>query len=286
MKTDRFSDSIRRKLESIRPDFSEKDWARMQATLQQATPVPAPDSPAIHQPFSGATSVWSSQPWLMAAAAVSTAVLISVAVWQRTQINDLRSQLSAKQPATSVQPAPLPTVADAPAITVNEQTSPSAMPASGKASPLAKQTESAATRPDTVYITRYVAVPTPSGPAQNRIARRSANDFNEGVANPTDGNESVAGGTDQRQRVSRPATPDRSREALPNGVPATELTTDEAKAPVESVTRPERRVAGTAPSTSVPDDATRTTPYQWAGWPGQPFLCIRNVWRVVGIGRW
>lgn len=39
MKTDDFSDQIRRKLESVEPEFREKDWTRMQQALGQSTPV-------------------------------------------------------------------------------------------------------------------------------------------------------------------------------------------------------------------------------------------------------
>ena len=38
MKTNRFENTIRRKLESIEPDFHEQDWARMQNYMQAHTP--------------------------------------------------------------------------------------------------------------------------------------------------------------------------------------------------------------------------------------------------------
>ena len=38
MKTNRFENTIRRKLESIEPDFQEQDWARMQNYMQAHTP--------------------------------------------------------------------------------------------------------------------------------------------------------------------------------------------------------------------------------------------------------
>ena len=257
MKTDRFSDSIRRKLESIRPEFNEKDWARMQASLQQAAPVPAPGSPVVHQPFTG--SAWSAQPWLMAAAAVSTVVLISVAVWQRSQINDLRSQLSAKQPATIVHPVPSPAGSDAPALSVHEQTSPVAIPADGQADLLAGRAPTAAPRPDTVFITRYITVPSPSGTSQNRVAQRPADEPNTGQPSVTDRNQPLVRNTDSQRSVTRSSTPDQGGEARPNSLPATEPTTDESITPVESATRSDRRVAGTSQAASAPEEATSTT---------------------------
>ncbi len=89
MKTDRFSDIIRRKLESIRPEFTDKDWTRMQASLQQAMPPP-PGSPTTGTPFSGGT--WSGSSWLLAAATVSTVVLIAFSLWQRSEINTCAKQ--------------------------------------------------------------------------------------------------------------------------------------------------------------------------------------------------
>ncbi|WP_018619716.1 hypothetical protein [Spirosoma luteum] len=104
MKTDRFSDIIRRKLESIRPEFTDKDWTRMQASLQQAMP-PQPGSPTTGTPFSG--GVWSGSPWLLAAASVSTVVLIAFSLWQRSEINTLRETVGQlKQQSVATQPAP------------------------------------------------------------------------------------------------------------------------------------------------------------------------------------
>ncbi|MBD2702403.1 hypothetical protein IC229_17270 [Spirosoma sp. BT702] len=164
MKTDRFTDIIRRKLESIRPDFTEKDWARMQATLQQAN-VPQPGASGTGHPFSG--GVWSAQPWLMAAAAVSTVVLVTLSVWQRREINTLRQTVSELSKHRTVKPA-LP----APDATSQSQrnTDVAGTTKTGQLNEPDKQnvTSQNATLPtnlrDTVYITRYVAVPSRGRP--------------------------------------------------------------------------------------------------------------------------
>ncbi len=114
MKTDRFSDIIRRKLESIRPEFTDKDWTRMQASLQQAMP-PQPGSPTTGTPFSG--GVWSSSSWLLAAASVSTVVLLAFSIWQRSEINTLRETVGQlKQQPVATQPAPTSAMADNPTL--------------------------------------------------------------------------------------------------------------------------------------------------------------------------
>ncbi|GAB3711230.1 hypothetical protein GCM10027592_48600 [Spirosoma flavus] len=160
MKTDRFTDIIRRKLESIRPEFTEKDWARMQATLQQA-PMPQSGTPGTGHPFSG---VWSGQPWLMAAAAVGTVALVTLTVWQRREINTLQqtvSELSKQRTVTSALP---------PADATSQSKRSSDLTSTTKADQPARQnvTSQNATLPtrqrDTVYITRYVAVPSRGRP--------------------------------------------------------------------------------------------------------------------------
>lgn len=114
MKTDRFSDIIRRKLESIRPEFTDKDWTRMQASLQQAMP-PQPGSPTVGTPFSG--GVWSGSSWLLAAASVSTVVLIAFSIWQRSEINTLREAVGQlKQQSVATQPAQSSTTPDSPTL--------------------------------------------------------------------------------------------------------------------------------------------------------------------------
>ena len=114
MKTDRFSEIIRRKLESIRPEFTDKDWTRMQASLQQAMP-PQPGSPTTGTPFSG--GVWSGSSWMLAAASVSTVVLIAFSIWQRSEINTLRETVGQlKQQAVATQPAPASITPDSPTL--------------------------------------------------------------------------------------------------------------------------------------------------------------------------
>ncbi|GAB3995324.1 hypothetical protein GCM10028807_35170 [Spirosoma daeguense] len=161
MKTDRFTDIIRRKLESIRPEFTEKDWTRMQASLQQAN-LPQPDMSGAGQPFSG--GVWSGQPWLLAAAAVSTVVLVSLGVWQRSEINTLRqtvSELSKQRVVKPVIPSTdatsLQQRSTAPNIAQTNKLNQSGMGSATDVSAIKIQR-------DTVYITRYVAVPSRGRP--------------------------------------------------------------------------------------------------------------------------
>lgn len=158
MKTDRFSDIIRRKLESIRPEFSEKDWTRMQASLQ--TGIPQPGTPSAGIPFTG--SLWTAKPWLMAAATVSAVVLVGYGFWQHTEINHLRQtigQLSrkAKQQTTANQQPPavsgIDTVATTPLAESHSQAGREAFPTSVTPQVIYQRER------DTVYITRYVSVP-------------------------------------------------------------------------------------------------------------------------------
>lgn len=211
MKTDRFSDSIRRKLESIRPDFSEKDWKRMQATLQQATPPPS-DATPVSQPFTG--SAWSAQPWLMAAAAVSTVVLVSLAIYQRNQITHLRQtvrQLSGQQTARSRPTTAEPAAPNAVALSPHRpnqrgETRP------GPLQPSADRSEPAARQPDTVYVTRYVAVPGP--PARPATAQRAPD---APSSDRPDRTRSVA--NVPPQQPDRSATPDRNHDVADGASP-------------------------------------------------------------------
>ena len=160
MKTDRFSDIIRRKLESIRPEFSEKDWAKMQSTLQQAN-MPQPGSSGTGQPFTG--SIWSSHPWMMAAATVSTVALLTLGIWQRHEINELRQtlgQLSKQQVQSAQKPAEQKLPGDArPDLTNADGLRSKDADASSTPS---RKIDRQSIRPDTVYINRYVTVPSPS----------------------------------------------------------------------------------------------------------------------------
>ncbi|WP_420148339.1 hypothetical protein, partial [Spirosoma sp.] len=172
MKTDRFTDIIRRKLESIRPEFTDKDWARMQDTLKNAN-LSTP--PSANQPFSG--SVWSGQSWLLAAASISTVALIGFSIWQQREINQLRQtvgqlhQQSVSAPAStsanSGAHAP-----DRPGVARINEATPSVQ--NQAATTTANRNEGQAIRPDTVYITRYV-----EKPLSPRSEQRSDNRLNQ-----------------------------------------------------------------------------------------------------------
>ncbi|GAB3809362.1 hypothetical protein GCM10028819_50770 [Spirosoma humi] len=175
MKTDRFSDIIRRKLESIRPEFSEKDWARMQSSLQ--TGIPQPGIPPSGNPFSG--SIWTAKPWLMAAAAVGAVVLVSYGFWQHNEINRLRQtigQLSKRptQQTASTQLTPSVPATDTMAATQATEKQPQA----GNQALLTSADTKTGRRGerDTVYVTRYVSVPSRSHvvpPEDDRSVDRS-----------------------------------------------------------------------------------------------------------------
>lgn len=86
----------------------------MQASLQQAMP-PQPGSPTTGTPFSG--GIWSGSPWLLAAASVSTVVLIAFSIWQRSEINTLRETVGQlKQRSVATQPAPSSTTPGGPVL--------------------------------------------------------------------------------------------------------------------------------------------------------------------------
>lgn len=190
MKTDRFNDSIRRKLERIRPDFTEKDWGRMQATLlQHATPPPSGPS-SVFQPVT--TSLWSARPWLMAAATVSAVVLVSFAAWQRAQINQLQqtvSQLNRQTVARPRQTTP-GTIAANTVVQPSADPRQTGRPAETSPSPVSPSPGRVATttRPDPMYVTRYGAVPAqPATTTRERTAQRSAVKANRSPsANPID----------------------------------------------------------------------------------------------------
>ncbi len=141
MRPDTFTELIRRKLESIRPDVTERDWTRMQSSLRQAGLSGPPGAPVA-----GAGSVPS---WLMTVAGIGTAALLTVAVWQRSEINTLREKL--------LQQTTTQATATAPATLSNSE------------KPVAPTPQ-----PDTVYVTRYVPVePTGHTPSseESRAAR-------------------------------------------------------------------------------------------------------------------
>lgn len=219
----------------------------MQATLQQASP-PQPDSVVPSQPV--VKPLWTAQPWFMAAAATSTILLVTFCVWQRNQINDLRQTVmqlnkqqtvassSAKNAARPDQLAPA-TSATSSSGRGEQTAAPDNIAQSGSAGlntaqpnplqPDASRTPVSERQPDTVYVTRYVPVPTPSNVAKverpnqrvNRSTRRS-----EAIDQPT------YSGSDAQQRA-----------ANPTNAPAEQV----ASAPV-SVRQPTNRV------TNAPDN--------------------------------
>ncbi len=119
MKTDKFDDAIRRKLESIEPAFRERDWGHMQAFMHRH----------------GYPPTWTGAPqWLlpMAAAATVTVLLIST-IWQFRTNQELRqsvqtlSQTVARLEATQSQLIQLKTKTDTVYVTTS---TPSAVPSS------------------------------------------------------------------------------------------------------------------------------------------------------------
>lgn len=79
MKTDKFEKTIRRKLESIEPEFHENDWTKMQNFMQANTP------PTFWQQYSS----WFGY----AAAAAVSSVMVFLYVNQLSQNNDLLSDV-------------------------------------------------------------------------------------------------------------------------------------------------------------------------------------------------
>ncbi|MCF0064907.1 hypothetical protein MUK70_28925 [Dyadobacter chenwenxiniae] len=83
MKTNKFEDTIRRKLESIEPDFQEKDWANMQRYMRAQSP------PSFWQQHSS---------WIGYAAAASVSMVMAfMYVSQRTQNNHLTADVKKLQ---------------------------------------------------------------------------------------------------------------------------------------------------------------------------------------------
>ncbi|GAB3643833.1 hypothetical protein [Spirosoma arcticum] len=226
METDPFNDSIRRKLESIRPDFEEKDWKRMQATLQQATPPPS----GIHTTPHPFTISRTARPWLMAAATVSAVVLVSFAAWQRAQISDLRqtlSQLRQQQTARSRQALLKTAAPNAERLPSDGQTARrNEVPANPVGQP-ANRGQATANRTDTVYITRSVPVPAhPANPALDRVAQRSANAPAESSADRADRVRLSAKAQPQQRQSTRSTASDQRNDVAENTSPVADETTN------------------------------------------------------------
>lgn len=94
MKTNRFDDILRRKLESIQPDFQDQDWEKWQAFRQHATP-----------------GFWQTYGhWLgYAGATLTTAVMVVLYLHQSTQNEELLKEMQAlRQQVTRQTPAGVP----------------------------------------------------------------------------------------------------------------------------------------------------------------------------------
>ncbi len=133
----------------------------MQASLQ--TGVPQPATPTTGQPFSG--GIWTAKPWLMAAATVSAVVLVAYSFWQHREINQLRQTIGQlnKQPTHQTapgRPAQATPETDTPVLTKADEKQPRIVPDELPTTPDASVAHRG--QRDTVYVTRYVAVPTKS----------------------------------------------------------------------------------------------------------------------------
>ncbi|WP_077922683.1 hypothetical protein [Spirosoma sp. 209] len=220
MRTDRFTELIRRKLESIRPEFQDKDWQRMQASLQQAG-LSDPGGSGTVQPLHGAG--WYARPWLVAAASISSIVLLALSVWQHAEINQLRqavSQLRQSPSSTIRQPQP------GSGLPVDKLAAPPTASQSQPADPTVSRRESAhssvLSRIDTVYITRYVPVPAqpgtelPAGRSQPGTERYAGIDRSRPQSTPSLPPESPSADPLARQEVGgsenrpTPSTSDQS----------------------------------------------------------------------------
>lgn len=243
MNTDRFTDLIRRKLESIRPEFREKDWVRMQASLRQAG-LSQPDDNETVRPLWGGTGLRRS--WLLAAASLSSVVLLAYSAWQRTEINQLRervTQLSRSTAKQSARPsAPPATQTTAPSADPSvaqrnrSQTSQPGQSQNEMGAPLNQPSIRESVRTDTVYITRYVRVPVRADHTQRTVGTTSANQPPE-----------LAG------RPLKPAT----NNTNPN---TNDLTSTRTESPANAVNRRDRVVADNAlPRTNPPAAAPATS---------------------------
>ena len=132
----------------------------MQKSLHHAN-LSQPGSPPAGNPFSG--GMWTAKSWLLAAASISTVVLITYSMWQHREITQLRQTLGQQNQQSTQSTVPkqidksAPAV-DSPALTnaPNGQSQPL-----GELSPASEKKVSSQPRPDTVYIDRYVAMPSP-----------------------------------------------------------------------------------------------------------------------------
>ncbi len=237
----------------------------MQATLHQAGP-PQAGPTATGKPFSG--GVWTGQPWLLAAASVSTALLIAYSVWQRTEINHLRETIGQlkKQPASN-QTVPKSVEGDRPDVSQAEGIhQPLQQHESLTASALK---EEVATRHDTVYITRYITTP-----AQPRLDIPLRDRFKQPTETPPEQRYATASRAPSTGSLSRQERNlNKNLKTSPYGVSSTPLTNDStSNAPNQTaiihehstpagLNQPEERVAsGRDRSINSRDNQTRNVP--------------------------
>ncbi len=207
MKTDRFADSIRRKLDSIRPDFSERDWTKMQAMLKQAGPLPnaLPPRPRV---FSGQAAR------LIVAGAAGTVLFLGTTLYQTYELNRLRN-------STQAVSQPTPTQADSARVITtdtpmaNRTDRPTGLPGVATPGMIVPERSTNAQQPsptvirDTVYVDRYIRVP---GNAQQRTERLAR------TADPETGQRMATEPESPTAPVSRPTVLDRhSSQANPSG---------------------------------------------------------------------
>ncbi|QHV94692.1 hypothetical protein [Spirosoma endbachense] len=159
MKTDRFADIIRRKLDSIRPDFSERDWARMQATLKQAGPSPNAPTPSAH-PFASQAARFA------VAGAVGTTIFLTTTIWQHYELKHLHQTLQqVTQKANRLETAQPDAAHITQPATESEAVTSESNPRNQKSETsvdAAPERNSVTLKRDTVYIDRYVTVPAPA----------------------------------------------------------------------------------------------------------------------------
>jgi hypothetical protein len=159
MKTDRFADIIRRKLDSIRPEFSERDWARMQATLKQAGPSPNAPTPSAH-PFASQAARFA------VAGAIGTTIFLTTTIWQHYELKHLHQTLQqVTQKANRLETAP-PDAARTTQLTTESGAVTSESNQRNQKSETsvdaAPERNSVTLKRDTVFIDRYVTVPAPA----------------------------------------------------------------------------------------------------------------------------
>jgi hypothetical protein len=184
MKTDRFADSIRRKLDSIRPDFSERDWTKMQAMLKQAGPLPnaLPPRPRV---FSGQAAR------LIVAGAAGTVLFLGTTLYQTYELNRLRKLTQAvSQPAPTQVDSARTITTDTPM--ANRTDRPTGLPGVATRDVVVPEraTDIRQTSPtvirDTVYIDRYIRVPGNAQPRTERLARTADAETDQQLTAETD----------------------------------------------------------------------------------------------------